>query len=320
MADARQQFIEAMERDRADRGLADATERAADAVRGLVADGPVSKVNDEVARLLREAERAEARAEKWERIAEHLDQQRATHRAEDDEQADVLRRVEDEIVRTRSEVAQPLAVQAAADGAAYLTAVESETVARARLDNAGRFSRRKARAEYRATGERTQVIRARIRQTWGELPRNAATLPEWATHQAQRHAEADPRVLDAARSLAAAQTEQAAFKDRHDREHLTLLAHELGAERVRRDPIRTRFIRPEREARNARAQAAAVRKEAEKLRALTPAEAAALIETKRAAVEQARQLAADRERRLRSSLDRTNPHVQPNRDGPSLNL
>ena len=90
------------------------------------------------------------------------------------------------------------------------------------------------------------------------------------------------------------------------------------AERVRRDPIRARFIRPEREARDARAQAAAVRKEAEELRALTPAEAAALIETKRAAVERARQLAAARERRLRNSLDRT--HVEPNRDGPSLSL
>src|SRR3546814_12617440 len=33
---AREQFVAAMERDRADRGLTDATERAAEAVRGLV--------------------------------------------------------------------------------------------------------------------------------------------------------------------------------------------------------------------------------------------------------------------------------------------
>src|SRR5699024_4292225 len=82
MADARAQFIEATERDRADRGLADATERAAESVRGLVADGPVSMVNDEVARLVREAERAEARAEKWEQLAGRLAQQRAAHKAE----------------------------------------------------------------------------------------------------------------------------------------------------------------------------------------------------------------------------------------------
>lgn len=47
LADARAQFIDAMERDHADRGLTDATARAAEAVRGLVADGPVKLVNDE---------------------------------------------------------------------------------------------------------------------------------------------------------------------------------------------------------------------------------------------------------------------------------
>ncbi|MFT3872410.1 MAG: AAA family ATPase [Nocardioides sp.] len=302
MADARAQFIEAMERDRADRGLADATERAAEAVRGLVNDGPVSMVNDEVARLVREAERAERTAAKWEQIAERLDQQRARHKAEGDEQSDVLRRAEDETDRTRSEVVQALAVQAEADGTAYLSAVASETVARARFDNAGRFSRRKARAECRATGKHAQAVRARIRQRWGEPPRNAATLPEWASRQAERHAEVDPRVLDAARTLAAAQIEQAALKDRHDRGRLTLLAQELGAERVRRDPIRVRLIRPEREARDAQA-----RREVGELRALTPAEAAARIETKRAAAEQTRRLADERARRLHapSALDTT---------------
>ncbi|MEZ5087596.1 MAG: MobF family relaxase [Tessaracoccus sp.] len=320
MADARAQFIEAMERDRADRGLADATERAAEAVRGLVADGPVKLVNDEIARLMREAKRAEQTAAMWERIAERVDQQRATHQAEDNEQADVLRQAEDETAHTRSEVAQPLAIQAEADGTAYLGAVESETAARARLDNAGRFSRRKARAEYRAKGEHTQAIRARIRQAWGEPPRNAATLPEWTTRQARRHAEADPRVLDAARTLTAAQTEQAALKDRHDRERLALLAQELGADRVRRDPIRARFMRPAREARNARARAAEARSEAEELRALTLAEAAVLIETKRAVAEQTRRLADERTRRLRGTLDRMGMHIEPNRDGPSLSL
>src|SRR5690606_26685065 len=48
---AREQFIAAMERDRADRGVTDATERAADAVRGLVNDGPVRLVQTERARL-----------------------------------------------------------------------------------------------------------------------------------------------------------------------------------------------------------------------------------------------------------------------------
>lgn len=106
----------------------------------------------------------------------------------------------------------------------------------------------------------------------------------------------------------------------HDRERLALLAQELGAERVRRDPIRARFIRPEHEARNAHTQAAAAHKEAEKLRALTPREAATLIETKRAAAERAQQLANERAQRLHSTLDRTTTQMKPNRHGPSLGL
>lgn len=147
MADARKQFIEAMERDRADRRLTDATERAAGAVHGLV-----SMVNAEIARLVRVAERAERAAESWERIAERLGRQRATHHAEDEQSTEVIRAAE-----------------------TYLAAVTNESTAAGRVATVGRFGR------------------------------------------------------------------------------LALLAQELGAERVRRDPIRARFIRPAREARNAHA-------------------------------------------------------------------
>src|SRR5699024_1774904 len=64
MADARAQFIEAIERDPADRGLDHATTQAAEAIRGLVSDGPVRIVSDELARLDHEAERAERVAER----------------------------------------------------------------------------------------------------------------------------------------------------------------------------------------------------------------------------------------------------------------
>jgi len=320
MADARAQFIEAMERDRADRGLADATERAAESVRGLVADGPVSMVNDEVARLVREAERAEARAEKWEQLAGRLDQQRAAHKAEDEQNAEMIRTAETHTTQARAEVIAELVPQAVEDGGTYLAAVAAESTASDRLATAGRFARRRARQEHQATTEHTRAARKRARDAWGSLPRQNDALSEWAVTAAERRAEHDPRMLDAASALAAAQTEQAALKDRHDRERLALLAQELGAERVRRDPIRARFIRPEREARDAHAQAAAVRKEAEELRALTPAEAAALIETKRAAVEQTRRLADERARRLHapSAPDTTRSDPYPDRPGLGL--
>ena len=95
MADARAQFIEAMERDSADRGLDQATRAAQEAVRGLIADGPVRLVTEELARLDHETERAEQAAERWEQIAARLDAQRAAHRIEDDESAAVLRKAEE---------------------------------------------------------------------------------------------------------------------------------------------------------------------------------------------------------------------------------
>ena len=48
-----------MERDRADRGLADATQRAAEDVRGLAKDGPARFVSGEIAALTMKADDAE---------------------------------------------------------------------------------------------------------------------------------------------------------------------------------------------------------------------------------------------------------------------
>ena len=90
MAEARQQFIDAMERDHADRGLTDATEWAAEAVRGLVDDDSVKLVNTRVAQLTQDAEKAEKRAAWWERAGARLGQQCAQQQAEKDEQASVI--------------------------------------------------------------------------------------------------------------------------------------------------------------------------------------------------------------------------------------
>lgn len=59
MTDARAQFVDAMERDPADHGLEHANRQATEAVRGLLADGPVRLVTEELARLDREAKHAE---------------------------------------------------------------------------------------------------------------------------------------------------------------------------------------------------------------------------------------------------------------------
>lgn len=66
-----------MERDNADRGLANATQQAAEAVRALVDDGPVKLVRSEIAALERRAEHSEASAARWQQASDALDELQA---------------------------------------------------------------------------------------------------------------------------------------------------------------------------------------------------------------------------------------------------
>ncbi|WP_193095616.1 MobF family relaxase [Brevibacterium sp. FME17] len=320
MAHAREQFVEAMERDPADRGLDHATAQAIDAVRGFVADGPVRLVTDELGRLTAEAERAERAAERWEQTATRFDAQRSTHKAEDDEHADVLRRTEEEAERIRAKVAEPLVAQAEADGNTYLAAVEREAAASGRLATAGRFDRRKARAEHRDASERTRTVRARVRETWGEPPRTAEALPRWVAQQAERRAEADSRVIDAAQQVEAARGDRDVVRQRHDQERRALLVSEYGAEQARRLHLGMRTPKPHRAARDATTQAAMLRAEADELRNLPVNDAARLIEAKRAEQKNQRQQVAQRERQISNSFEHDQHRSTPRRDGPTRGL
>ena len=320
MADARARFVEAMERDPADRGLDHATAQAIDAVQGLVSDGPVQLITEELARLTAEAERAERAAERWEQTAARFDAQRATHKTEDDEHADVLRHAEDEAARIRAEIAEPLTVQAEADGTTYLDAVEREAAASSRLATVGRLGRRKARAEHRQTSEHTRTVRARVRETWGEPPRTTDTLPEWAARQAERRAEADPRVIDAAQHVEAARADRDELRQRHEQERRALLVSEYGPQAVMRHRVGMRLPNPAQQAGQAHQQATALRAEADYLRALPIRDAAARIETTRAEHEARQQALAERERQLREPTERDPRRNDPRHDGPARGL
>lgn len=67
---------DALDRDRADRGLLAATQAAREAVAGLAADGSVRLVNAERARLTGQIKHADRQAERWERAAAAPDRQR----------------------------------------------------------------------------------------------------------------------------------------------------------------------------------------------------------------------------------------------------
>ncbi len=320
MADARAQFVDAMERDPADRGLDHATQQAAEAVRGLTADGPVRLVTNDLARLDREAERAERAAERWEQIAARFDAQRFTHRAEDDESTAVLHRTEEAAQQVRADVARPLTAQAEHDGAAYLAAVADEAVARARLGTVGRFGKRRARNEQQAATERTQTLRGEVSTEWGTTPADADRLTEWAGRVAANHAEADPRVIEAAQTVEAATADREAMHKRHEREHTALLVSEYGAERVRYDRAGVLILKPHRKAEDARSRATLVRAEADEIRALPVNEAARRIEAKQTEQERRRHEATERERQLPAPFEHDPHRHDPGHDGPSRGL
>ncbi|CEG97208.1 Conjugal transfer protein [Propionibacterium freudenreichii] len=320
MANARAQFIEAMERDPADRGLDHATKQALEAVRGLVSDGLVTLVAKELARLDQEVERAEQTAQRWEHTAARLDAQRAAHRAEDDESTAALHKAEDKAARVRAEVAGPLATQAAHDGGTYLSAVEGEAAARARLATVGRFGRRKARAEHRTATDHTQTLRGQVSTEWGTTPSGPDRLPEWASHVAAKRTETDPRVIDAAQTIEAVTANREATLRRQKQERIALLVSEYGAERVRRDHLEMRMVNPHRDARDARARAATTRAEADELRDLPLTNAARHIEAKRVKQEHARQRAAERARQLHDPFEHDPHRNDPHRDGPTRSI
>lgn len=321
MADARAQFIEAMERDPADRGLDHATRAASEAVRGFVADGPVRLVTEELSRLDHEAERAERAAERWEQIAAKFDAQRATHRAEDNETDGVLRKAEAAVEQVRAELTGPLTARAETDGAAYLDAVADEAAASGRLATVSRFGRRKARTEHQAATKRTQTLRGQVSSEWGSTPANPDHLPEWAGQVAAKRAETDPRVTEAVETVEAATADRETMRKRHRQERAALLVSEYGPEHAQAARYGMRHTaNPDRQAHEAKNRAALLRSEADELRALPVNDAARLIETKYSAQEQSREHAAQGKRQLHDSFELDPRRSDPSRDGPARGL
>ena len=168
--DAREQFTTALDRDRADRGLTVATQAARSAVVGLVADGPVLRVNAERARLVEQIERADQQAAKWQRAATVLDQQRREHQTEAEEQRTLLTAAEASAERIRDEVTAPLIEQATQDGTTYLSARERMWEASNARRTARAFQRRAAgRIQAQVSREHAEQ-ETTMRRRWGSTP------------------------------------------------------------------------------------------------------------------------------------------------------
>ncbi len=229
LEDAREQFTAALERDRADRGLAEGTRAAHEAIQGLVGDGPVSLVNQERARLTQQIEHAEGQVQRWERALAALAQQRDAHRVEQERQEAVVAAAASHASQVHAEIIAPLIEQATTDGTVYLAArARMWETARAQ-SRAGRLTRRAdTRAATDAAGEQ-RATENTVRRRWGGVPQTTTGAPSgWAETVARSRADTDPRVVEANRDAEQSRSEQQQLAEHHAEERAALRRRIMG--------------------------------------------------------------------------------------------
>lgn len=292
-ADARQQFIDAMERDRADRGLTDATQHATEAVRGLVDDGPVKLVNTEIAALTTTAEHAEQRATLWQQAADALTHLHAQQRDEREQAVEARDTAAERVEQVRAEVSEPLTEQASAGLAEWHDADTARRDARDRLTTVGRFGKRRATTEHDTVQALAQDTEQRLTKTWGELPRWNENSASWVERVTRPWIDADPRVIEATEQHEAAAKAVRQTLEPDPWPRLRIYARIFGAETVAKRRAAYFDARPHANAENQARTAKQARAEIEALRTLTPAEAVQRIEQTRE-TEQTKREAAER--------------------------
>lgn len=282
--DAREQFVDALERDRADRGLTFATQAAREAIAGLVADGPVLLVDTERARLAELIEHAEQRAAKWERVVGALDRQAQEHQTETDEQSMIVAATEATAERVRMEVVTPLLEQSTHDGATYLQARARLGETSAAHRNARGLRKRGAARGLAAADEERRTIETATLRRWGSTPQTPEGIRPWAVTVAQQGANADPNVARMQERVDDARRSQQRLAARQSRERADLRRQVFGE----RTPSS-----PRAQASRWRDRAEAARRNLTSIEALPPVEAAELIRT-RAEQEAARREVGER--------------------------
>ncbi|GAB3039666.1 MobF family relaxase [Parafrigoribacterium mesophilum] len=312
--DAREQFILALERDRADRGLVEATRAAQGAVKGLATAGPVKLVTTERVRLTQQIGHAEQQAAKWEHAIAALARQRDAHRAEYAEQQVMVAAADARAADVRAEVAAPLIERATADGTAYIETRERVWAATAARATAGRLGKRAAeRDATEATGGHHGTEDA-VRRRWGGVPTGATGVQPWAEAVAGKRADTDPRVAQSRRHAQQTRREQHHLVERHLRESAVLCRRVLGSA--------TASIASSRAA-QWRIRAEQARRDRAEIEALPVSEAARLVRD-RAARAEAELETAERTQTARAvrlgQFQPSSDHVRtvPERDAPGL--
>ena len=229
--EAREHFIDALQRDRADRGLQAATSGAQVAIAGLVAEGPVKVVNDERARLVEVIANADWEAARWEHAGGLLVTQAEIHAREEASGRDALVIAEAHSTTVLDKAVRPLMVQAIVDGQAYVDAQTQQAAAWDAHRSTGRLGRRAAQRRLDTAQAVTGDAQATVLIRWGSVPSTgqwAATthdrLEAWAARVVHRCAEAQPVVASARQDVARAEEalKQTRWRHRAETEDLTL--------------------------------------------------------------------------------------------------
>lgn len=315
LADAKQQFVDALARDRADRGLEDATERAREAVADLVADEPMSIVSAERNRIIERIAKADAERERWASAAAKLHDQSERHKAEYEPQRELAEAADAKAAAVLTDVVESLTQEAVADGAAFLAAQQDAIAARRAKESASRFRKRFATRTANDAGARRGETERAVRDRWQNVPRSESHLPAWSEAVGQRVAGYAPEVIEARAEAAEAHQVASEIRARQSREHKTLYEHVLGSRRPSAVAARVKALRE---------QAAQDRRYLAQLDALPPEEAVKLVRertaqagARRLVVEEARRAVQARAKRLDAPGHERNRDSAP-RDGLSL--
>lgn len=229
--DAREQFALALERDRADRGLATATCVAREAVTGLAAHGPVERVNAERARLATQIKRAEQETEQWEGAASTLDRQQQDPDAEQQGHRAALAAAESYVEqmraeqRTRSSSRRPVtAPLTSRQGVGYNRPPRPRRSARG-------LGKRRADRAVAAADEAHRTRETTALRRWGTLPQTTTDIDAWAEGVAEKQAESDPQVGQAREHAARLRDQYTQLAGRQGRERAVLQREVYGNKR-----------------------------------------------------------------------------------------
>lgn len=316
LVDAKQQFVDALARDRADRGLEEATERAREAVADLVADGPMSIVSAERDRIVERIAKADAEREQWVSAAARLHDQSQRHKAEYEPQRELAEAADAKAAALLADVTESLVQEAATDGAGLLAAQQAANAAHRAKANAPWLRKRSAtRISNDADARRDEAERA-VHDRWQSVPHSETGLPAWSEVVAYRHAARAPEILEAHAEATQARQIVSEITARQSREHIALYERVLGNRRPSAIAARVKALRE---------QVTQDRRYLAQLDALPPDEAVKLVH-ERAAQDEARRLASAESRRAAevraSRLDapglERNRGRSPHRDRPSL--